>query len=112
MPHLLAEIAHRIDPSRIETLDVTGPTVQFLTPVEDDAPCIMRGTIPPGVVIPVHSHPEPETFIAIEGELEGLSETPEGSIGSASDRAMCSTCRVAPSTPGETARGSRRRRSS
>lgn len=62
----------------IEALDVMGPTIQFL--VEDDnAPCVMRGTIPPGVVIPLHSHADPETFIQISGEVEALMQTAEGS---------------------------------
>lgn len=38
----------------------------------------MRGTIPPGVVVPMHSHPDPETFLPLSGELEGLVVSPEG----------------------------------
>ncbi|WP_162917167.1 cupin domain-containing protein [Dongia deserti] len=34
----------------------------------------MRGTIPPGTVIPLHSHPDPETYLAIEGKMEALVE--------------------------------------
>jgi quercetin dioxygenase-like cupin family protein len=65
--------AHRVDPERIETIDVLGPTLQFLTPPEDrDAPCIMRGTIPPGVSVPLHSHGDTETFLMISGKVEGL----------------------------------------
>jgi uncharacterized RmlC-like cupin family protein len=30
------------------------------------------GTVPPGAVAPLHSHPDPETFIAV-GEMEGLA---------------------------------------
>jgi len=64
-----------IDDRGIETFDVLGPTVQFLATADghDGAPCIMRGTIPPGVAIPLHSHPDPETFLARSGELEGLA---------------------------------------
>jgi quercetin dioxygenase-like cupin family protein len=62
----------------IEALDVMGPTIQFL--VEDDnAPCVMRGTIPPGVVIPLHSHADPETFLQVSGEVEALMQTAESS---------------------------------
>jgi anti-sigma factor ChrR (cupin superfamily) len=45
-------------------LDVLGPTVEFLTaPSEKDAEfCVMRGTIPPGVSVPLHSHADFETF--------------------------------------------------
>ncbi|MER8671192.1 hypothetical protein NKH45_29175 [Mesorhizobium sp. M1156] len=57
----------------VETFDVLGPVVQFLTPPRDGEPCIMRGTVPPGVVVPLHSHADPETFIQIPGEVEGLS---------------------------------------
>jgi mannose-6-phosphate isomerase-like protein (cupin superfamily) len=69
------DIAHLIDGGATETYDVLGPTIQFLTePEEDDLwPCVMRGTIPPGVVIPMHSHADPETFYVVAGEVEGLS---------------------------------------
>lgn len=40
----------------------------------------MRGTIPPGVIVPLHSHADPETFIQISGEIEGLSQSPEGFV--------------------------------
>jgi len=45
-------------------LDVCGPTVEFLnSPEETDAVyCIMIGTIPPGVSVPLHSHPDVESF--------------------------------------------------
>ena len=67
-------IAHLIEPAQIETLSILGPTIQVLTPpgAEDTWPCLMRGTIPPGVVIPMHSHADPETFIVVSGEVEGL----------------------------------------
>jgi quercetin dioxygenase-like cupin family protein len=72
-------VAHLVDPSQA-TLDLLGPTLQLLTPPDagDDAPCLMRGTIPPGVVIPLHSHPEPETFLAVSGEIEGFSQAGDG----------------------------------
>jgi quercetin dioxygenase-like cupin family protein len=72
--------AHRIDDQASAVIDVLGPTVQFLTfPGEGHAmPCIMRGTIPPGVAIPLHSHPDPETFLVIAGEVEGLAQTEGG----------------------------------
>jgi hypothetical protein len=73
-------VAHLVEPERFEILDVMGPTIQFLTsPEADDLwPCVMRGTIPPGVDIPLHSHRDPETFVAISGEVEGLVDAPEG----------------------------------
>ena len=33
----------------------------------------MIGTIPPGVVVPLHSHDDPETFIPISGQIQGLA---------------------------------------
>ena len=49
------------------------PSIQFLTSPDDaSAPCVMRGTGPPGVAIPMHSHADPETFMAVSGLVEGL----------------------------------------
>ena len=69
-------VARRIDPHHVEIRDVLGPTIQLLTLPETAAgePCLMRGTIPPGVFVPLHSHPDPETFVAISGDVEGLAE--------------------------------------
>jgi quercetin dioxygenase-like cupin family protein len=71
-----AGIAHRVDPTSLETLDVLGPRVQFLTPLEGGAeePLVLGGKIPPGVVIPLHSHADPETFITLSGRIEALAE--------------------------------------
>jgi mannose-6-phosphate isomerase-like protein (cupin superfamily) len=74
-------VAGLVDPSCAETVEVLGPTVQFLTPVEADAaigedgPCVMRGTILPGVSVPLHSHRDPETFLMVAGEVEGIVES-------------------------------------
>jgi mannose-6-phosphate isomerase-like protein (cupin superfamily) len=65
--------AHLVDLNAARILDVLGPTIQFLTAIADDAPCIMRGTIPPGATAPLHSHPDPETFVALSGGLEGFT---------------------------------------
>jgi hypothetical protein len=37
-------------------LDVMGPTIEFLVPPADGEPCVMRGTIPSGAAVPLHSH--------------------------------------------------------
>ena len=75
-----AEAAQLIDSRSVEILDVMGPTIQLLTLPEPGvaAPCLMRGTIPPGVFVPLHSHPDPETFVAISGDVEGLGESADG----------------------------------
>jgi quercetin dioxygenase-like cupin family protein len=66
-------VAHLIDMERVDTIDVLGPTIQFLTSPDDtDSPCIMRGTIPPHGSVPLHSHADPETFLLISGAVEGL----------------------------------------
>jgi hypothetical protein len=71
MPHS----AHLIDGEALATFDILGPRIQFVTPSDEvsGAPAILRGTIPPGGAAPLHSHPDPETFVQLSGELEGLA---------------------------------------
>jgi mannose-6-phosphate isomerase-like protein (cupin superfamily) len=59
-----------------EILDLLGPTIQYATPLsdDDDGYCLLKGTIPPGVVVPIHSHADRETFYILEGQLEALKE--------------------------------------
>ena len=38
----------------------------------------MRGTIPAGVSIPMHSHADPETFVMMSGTVEGLIDRNSG----------------------------------
>jgi quercetin dioxygenase-like cupin family protein len=59
-----------------DVLDVLGPTIQYVTSLSDDNSgyCVLRGTIPPGVVVPLHSHPDRETFYILAGELEALKD--------------------------------------
>ena len=77
-------VAGLVDASRAETIEVLGPTIQFLTPVEPDpaigehGPCVMRGRIPPGVSVPLHSHADPETFLVASGEVEAFVESADG----------------------------------
>jgi quercetin dioxygenase-like cupin family protein len=73
-------VAQLVDPGTVETIEVLGPKVQFLTSPDDGdgAPCIMRGTIPPGGAVPLHSHADPETFIPLSGEVEGLVQSAGG----------------------------------
>ncbi len=61
-------------------LDVAGLTVEFLTGPQD-APgdfCVMRGTIPPGAVVPIHSHDSTETFLVISGTKQALVPAEHG----------------------------------
>jgi quercetin dioxygenase-like cupin family protein len=56
--------------------DVLGPRIQFLTALSenDDDYCLIKGTVPAGVVVPLHSHAERETFYVVGGEIQGLCE--------------------------------------
>ena len=61
------------------SLDVFGPRVEFFTSPEeaDGTYCVMMGTIPPGVAVPLHSHPDLESFFLISGDVQALSEQAE-----------------------------------
>jgi quercetin dioxygenase-like cupin family protein len=79
MSATLARTSHVLHPETLERITILGPTVQFLTdPADEHAPCIMRGTIPPGVLVPLHSHADPETFFMLSGTIEGLIHTGDG----------------------------------
>ena len=58
------------------SLDVFGPTIEFLTLPEeaDSSYCVMIGTVPSGVVVPLHSHPDLESFFLISGDVQVLFE--------------------------------------
>jgi quercetin dioxygenase-like cupin family protein len=70
------EATHIVSKGTYGVLDVLGPTVEFLTsPLESDAVyCVMRGTIPPGVSVPLHSHADVESFNVISGSVQVLSQ--------------------------------------
>jgi len=55
-----------------QTFIVLGVLLQFLSTPEqiNDQISVMRGTVPPGVVIPLHSHADPEIFYVLNGSLE------------------------------------------
>jgi quercetin dioxygenase-like cupin family protein len=61
--------------------DITGTVLQFLvTPAEiSEAFAMMRGIVSPGVVVPLHSHADPEVLFILEGELE-VFKGDDGSI--------------------------------
>ncbi|ADV84312.1 cupin domain-containing protein [Terriglobus saanensis] len=62
--------------SEQETLSVMGVLVRFIaTPEEvDDVLGAMHGTIPPGVFIPLHSHPDAEILYVLKGSIEVYQE--------------------------------------
>ena len=53
-------------------LTVSGTSIQFLVgPQQDeDAPCILKRTIPPGISVPMHSHDFVEVFFVLSGNFE------------------------------------------
>jgi len=67
--HIVNEGTHGV-------LDVFGPTLEFLIlPGEaDSAYCVMMGTIPPGVSVPFHSHPDIESFFLVSGAVQVMSQ--------------------------------------
>ena len=60
-----------------QTFDIFGVRLQFLIAPEQSGGKISlyRGTLRPAVVIPLHSHPEPEVFYVLEGNLEVYQES-------------------------------------
>jgi quercetin dioxygenase-like cupin family protein len=54
-------------------LDLLGPTMEFLTS-EEDSFCVMKGTIPPGLSVPLHSHTDAESFYILSGEAQAFVE--------------------------------------
>src|SRR5207245_4428389 len=54
-------------------LDILGATIEFLTFPEPDAIyCMMMGTLPRGVSVPLHSHPDVESFLMLSGAVQVL----------------------------------------
>jgi len=55
-----------------QTFIILGVLLQFLSTPEqiNDQIGVMRGTVPSGVVIPLHSHADPEIFYVLNGSLE------------------------------------------
>ncbi|MGV1868874.1 MULTISPECIES: cupin domain-containing protein [unclassified Rhizobium] len=57
-----------------EIIDIyVGPRLQFITPQREngDDYCLVKVEIPAGITVPVHSHPDRETFYVLSGELQG-----------------------------------------
>jgi quercetin dioxygenase-like cupin family protein len=56
--------------------EVLGASVEFLVgpQADDEAPCIIRGTMPPGLSVPIHSHKAVEVFFILSGNIEVLIE--------------------------------------
>jgi quercetin dioxygenase-like cupin family protein len=57
-------------------MDVFGSTVEFISGPDDPGAdfCVMRGVLPPGVVVPLHSHDDDEDFLILAGTQQVLVE--------------------------------------
>ncbi|MCM3629092.1 cupin domain-containing protein [Paenibacillus glycanilyticus] len=56
-------------------LDVMGPRIKLLTDLAENRDySLMKAEVPPGVVVPVHSHDDRETFVVLSGELEAFTK--------------------------------------
>jgi len=90
--HASRILQHIATGSGMTTLDVAGLTVEFLTGPQD-APgdfCVMRGTIPPGAVVPIHSHDSTETFLVISGTKQALvPRDPRPAMDRRAHRRLC-----------------------
>lgn len=68
------------NPTTAVTFEVFGPTVEFLTAPDDELSdfCVMKGIVPPGVFVPLHSHADTEDFIIISGTMQVLRQDDAG----------------------------------
>jgi len=55
-----------------DAMDLFGPSFQFLVAPQpsDDAPCVIKGTIPPGGSVPIHRHFGVEACFVLSGTVE------------------------------------------
>ena len=61
-------------------LDLLGPTVEFITSPDGlEGFCVLKGTIPPGVAVPLHSHDDAEAFLVLSGTQQALVQDGKGS---------------------------------
>ena len=65
-----------------QVFNAAGVRLQFLASPEEvgDAICLIRGTMPPGAIVPLHRHEDLELLYVLEGTLE-VYRSNEGSAG-------------------------------
>jgi quercetin dioxygenase-like cupin family protein len=58
-----------------QILDVLGVAVEFVTTAAEAANlyCVVKWTIPAGMAVPLHSHPDPESFYVVSGSEQILA---------------------------------------
>ena len=62
-----------------DAIDLFGPSFQFLVAPQpsDEAPCVIKGTIPPGGSVPIHRHSGVGACFVLSGTVEVLSDEGE-----------------------------------
>ena len=75
-PKKTESFAHVVVERDCQRLDLFGPTAQFLSEpqLNDETPCLIKGTIPPGGFVPIHCHPDFEAFFVLSGNVEVFSD--------------------------------------
>jgi len=62
-----------------QALDLLGPTVEVVTgPEPRGSFCVLRGVLPPGITVPLHSHDDAEDFLVLTGTHQVLLQGPDG----------------------------------
>jgi quercetin dioxygenase-like cupin family protein len=66
--------------NKSEKIELLGVELEWkLTDVETkNQYCVLQATIPPGVMVPPHRHPDQEAFLVLDGAPEFALETPSG----------------------------------
>jgi quercetin dioxygenase-like cupin family protein len=78
VPVAPAQLASLINAGRGIMFDLGGPRFELLTSSEEGAYCVMKGTLPAGVSVPLHSHGDAESFHMLSGEAQVLAQTTSG----------------------------------
>ena len=75
----MIQVTHVVRDDERTVLDMPdGARMEPLSPSSEEAYCVIRGTIPPGVSVPLHSHSDSESFYVLSGEAEALVQTADG----------------------------------
>jgi quercetin dioxygenase-like cupin family protein len=79
--HLHSTVLRRVADGTAHTaLDVFGPSLEFISGPDDPGAefCVMRGVVPPGVAVPLHSHADAEDFFLLSGTQQVLTKCEQG----------------------------------
>jgi quercetin dioxygenase-like cupin family protein len=62
-----------------QAVDLLGPVAEFVTgPEPQGGFCVLRGVLPPGMTVPLHSHDDAEDFLVLTGTHQVLLQGPDG----------------------------------